>query len=69
MSVFSDAELAYLAQGKLRRLATIDAGGMPHVVPLGWRYNPRWTRSMLAAGTSHGPGSFTMRSATRTSPW
>jgi PPOX class F420-dependent enzyme/OxyR family protein len=40
MSVFSDAELTYLAQGKLRRLATIDAGGMPHVVPLGWRYNP-----------------------------
>ena len=39
MSVFSDAELAYLAQGKLGRLATIDAGGMPHVVPLGWRYN------------------------------
>ena len=40
MSVFSDAELAYLAQGKLGRLATIDATGMPHVVPLGWRYNP-----------------------------
>jgi pyridoxamine 5'-phosphate oxidase family protein len=39
MSVFSDAELAYLAQGKLGRLATIDAAGMPHVVPLGWRYN------------------------------
>jgi pyridoxamine 5'-phosphate oxidase family protein len=35
-----DAELAYLAQGKLCRLATIDAAGMPHVVPLGWRYNP-----------------------------
>jgi pyridoxamine 5'-phosphate oxidase family protein len=40
MSVFSDAELAYLARGKLGRLATIDAAGMPHVVPLGWRYNP-----------------------------
>ena len=37
MSVFSDAELAYLAQAKLGRLATIDATGMPHVVPLGWR--------------------------------
>jgi hypothetical protein len=46
MSVFSDAELAYLAQGKLGRLATIDA-----------------------AGTSSAPGSFTMRSTTRTSPW
>jgi pyridoxamine 5'-phosphate oxidase family protein len=40
MSVFSDAELTYLAKGKLGRLATIDASGMPHVVPLGWRYNP-----------------------------
>jgi len=40
MSVFSDAELAYLAEGKLGRLATIDATGMPHVVPLGWQYNP-----------------------------
>jgi pyridoxamine 5'-phosphate oxidase family protein len=39
MSVFSDAELTYLAKGKLGRLATIDATGMPHVVPLGWRYN------------------------------
>jgi pyridoxamine 5'-phosphate oxidase family protein len=40
MSVFSDAELAYLANGKLGRLATIDGTGMPHVVPLGWSYNP-----------------------------
>ncbi len=40
MSVFSDAELAYLAKSRLGRLATIDAAGMPHVVPLGWRYNP-----------------------------
>ena len=40
MSVFSDAELTYLAKGKLGRLATIDAAGMPHVVPLGWQYNP-----------------------------
>ena len=40
MSVFSDAERTYLAKGKLGRLATIDGVGMPHVVPLGWRYNP-----------------------------
>ena len=40
MSVFSDAELAYLANGRLGRLATIDGTGMPHVVPLGWSYNP-----------------------------
>jgi pyridoxamine 5'-phosphate oxidase family protein len=40
MSVFSDPELTYLAQGKLGRPATIDAAGLPHVVPLGWRYHP-----------------------------
>jgi pyridoxamine 5'-phosphate oxidase family protein len=40
MSVFSESELTYLAKGKLGRLATIDGAGMPHVVPLGWRYNP-----------------------------
>lgn len=40
MSVFSDAELEYLAErGRLGRLATIDERGVPHVVPLGWRYN------------------------------
>lgn len=39
MSVFSNVELAYLAEGKLGRLATVDAAGMPHVVPLGWRHN------------------------------
>lgn len=41
MSRFSDAELAYLREGrKLGRLATIDGTGLPHLVPLGWRYNP-----------------------------
>jgi pyridoxamine 5'-phosphate oxidase family protein len=40
MSVFSDAELTCLPKGKLGRLATIDAAGMPHIVPLSWRYDP-----------------------------
>jgi pyridoxamine 5'-phosphate oxidase family protein len=40
MTVFSEKELAYLADKRLGRLATIDAGGLPHVVPLGWSYNP-----------------------------
>ena len=39
MSEFSEMELAYLAKGKLGRLATIGAEGVPHVVPLGWSYN------------------------------
>jgi pyridoxamine 5'-phosphate oxidase family protein len=40
MSIFSEVELAYLAKGKLGRLATIGPDGVPHVVPLGWTYNP-----------------------------
>ena len=39
VSVFSAAELAYLSEGRLGRLATVDTAGMPHVVPLGWSYN------------------------------
>jgi pyridoxamine 5'-phosphate oxidase family protein len=40
MSVFTDAERAYLEQaGHLGRLATVAADGTPHVVPVGWRYN------------------------------
>jgi pyridoxamine 5'-phosphate oxidase family protein len=39
VSAFSEAELAYLADRRLGRLATIDGDGRPHVVPLGWTYN------------------------------
>ena len=40
MASLSDAELEYLLGGKrLGRLATVDTDGMPHVVPVGWRYN------------------------------
>ena len=38
---FSAAELAYLLdERRLGRLATADAAGRPHVVPVGWSYNP-----------------------------
>jgi len=40
VSVFSDNELAYLAEPRLGRLATIGPDGLPHIVPLGWSYNP-----------------------------
>lgn len=41
MASFSEAELGYLMGEKhLGRLATVDADGLPHVVPVGWRYNP-----------------------------
>ena len=40
MSVFSSAELAHLAERRLGRLATVDAAGLPHVVPRGRSFNP-----------------------------
>lgn len=40
MSAFSDEELVYLqGEAHLGRLSTIDEEGMPHVVPVGWRYD------------------------------
>src|SRR5919108_4328976 len=40
MSVFTPAEIAYLQSQQLARLATVGADGQPHVVPMGFRYNP-----------------------------
>ena len=38
---FTEAELAYLNQGRrLARIATVGRDGTPHVVPTGWTYNP-----------------------------
>jgi pyridoxamine 5'-phosphate oxidase family protein len=40
MSVFTEAELRYLAGGRqLGRLATVGKDGTPHVVPVAWIYN------------------------------
>lgn len=42
MSAFSNQELAYLrGEPHLARLATIGPDGVPHVVPVGWSYNPQ----------------------------
>jgi pyridoxamine 5'-phosphate oxidase family protein len=40
VSVFSDAEIDYLGSQRLGRLATVGKDGMPHVVPVAFRYNP-----------------------------
>lgn len=41
MASFTDAELEYLlGERRLGRLATVDETGQPHVVPVGWTYNP-----------------------------
>jgi len=39
MSVFTDAEIEYLGSQRLGRLATVGTDGMPHVVPVAFRYN------------------------------
>jgi pyridoxamine 5'-phosphate oxidase family protein len=41
MSIFTDNERAYLrGERRLARIATVGADGTPHVVPVGWSYNP-----------------------------
>jgi len=40
VSAFTDAELVYLNEQRLGRLATVGRDGMPHVVPVAFRYNP-----------------------------
>ena len=39
-SVFTPAEIEYLQTVRLGRVATVGANGMPHVVPVTFRYNP-----------------------------
>jgi pyridoxamine 5'-phosphate oxidase family protein len=41
VSAFSQSELDYLQNGRrLARIATVGKDGTPHVVPVGWSYNP-----------------------------
>lgn len=40
MSKFTPQEIAYLQSQRLGRLATVSEMGEPHVVPVGFRYNP-----------------------------
>jgi pyridoxamine 5'-phosphate oxidase family protein len=41
MAAFTTDEIAYLTgERRLARIATVGADGMPHVVPVGWTYNP-----------------------------
>jgi pyridoxamine 5'-phosphate oxidase family protein len=40
MSAFAASEISYLNSQRLGRLATVGADGQPHVVPVGFRYNP-----------------------------
>jgi pyridoxamine 5'-phosphate oxidase family protein len=43
MSAFTPSELEYLGERtpeRLARIATVGKDGTPHVVPVGWRFNP-----------------------------
>ena len=40
MSKFTPEEIAYFQSQRLGRLATVSEKGEPHVVPVGFRYNP-----------------------------
>jgi pyridoxamine 5'-phosphate oxidase family protein len=40
VSSFTPKEIAYLQSQRLGRLATVGPDGQPHVVPVGFRYNP-----------------------------
>lgn len=41
MAAFTDKETAFMTTERiLGRLATIDNDGMPHLVPVGWSYDP-----------------------------
>src|SRR6266496_4995946 len=42
MSVFTEAELAYLKSQRLGRLATVNKNGEPQIAAVGFRYNPEF---------------------------
>lgn len=42
MRVFTPAEIKYPQTQRLGRIATVGSDGRPHVVPVGFRYNPEF---------------------------
>jgi pyridoxamine 5'-phosphate oxidase family protein len=40
MAKFTEAEERYLSGRRLGRIATVGEDGTPHVVPVGWTYDP-----------------------------
>jgi pyridoxamine 5'-phosphate oxidase family protein len=65
VSVFTEAELAYLAGGRqLARLATVGADGTPHVVPVAFIYNA--ARETIDIGGHELEGSKKFRDIART---
>jgi pyridoxamine 5'-phosphate oxidase family protein len=52
MSAFTDGEVQYLKSQRLGRLATVGADGQPHVVPVGYKYDPE--RDLIQIGGHSG---------------
>jgi hypothetical protein len=58
MSMFTNAEINYFGSQQLGRLATLGQDGMPHVVPVAYRYTSRPTPLTSAGTTSPSARSF-----------
>jgi pyridoxamine 5'-phosphate oxidase family protein len=54
VSVFTDKEVAFLKEGPLGRLATVDSMGRPHVVPTGFNVDP--DKGVVEIGGHNLPG-------------
>jgi pyridoxamine 5'-phosphate oxidase family protein len=50
---FTNAEVEYLASQRLGRLATVGRDGAPHVMPVGFRYDPE-TDTIVIGGAGMG---------------
>ncbi len=66
MSAFTEKEIEYLKDQRLGRLATVDAGGRPHVVPVAFRYNAEM--ETIDVGGHNLAGSKKFRDAGETDP-
>jgi hypothetical protein len=65
MNVFTPAEIAYLQDQLLGRLASVGSDGQPHVSPARSGTMRSWTPSISTGTTSPGARSTTMCSATQ----
>ena len=56
MSSFTDAEIEFVNDQRLGRLATVGADGMPHVVPVAVFYHPEAGTLVIGANIQFGEG-------------
>lgn len=63
MSIFTPAELSYLQEQRLGRLATVGPDGAPEVRPVGFRVDP--ATGVVDIGGYHNPGTRKWRNVQR----